>query len=185
MPLSWRHDRPHPAEPYRAQPQCRAPQDCHGLGPAAGDDPGGERGLRRRDPARLGRSAALLRHRRDVNPPSVFDHTALVALFDAHPKALDLWRLADQGVTQLVMPAAAVAEANHLIGATHNAWSALLFPADVTVAPLDSAQAVDTGRRAGALAVRQVVHEAQAVVGGLITPAPWQYRHDEVPPRGI
>lgn len=36
------------------------------------------------------------------------------------------------------MPAVAVAEANHLIGADHNAWTALLYPADVTIAPLDS-----------------------------------------------
>src|SRR5262245_36197001 len=65
----------------------------------------------------------------------------------------------DRGETPLVMPAVAVAEANHLIGADHNAWSALLYPADVTVVPLDSSQAtLDIGLRPGGLVARHVVY---------------------------
>jgi len=120
-----------------------------------------------------------------VNPPSIFDHTALVALFNAHPDAFSLWEEADQGETPLVMPAAAVAEANHLIGADHDAWSALLYPADVTVAPLDSAQAIDTGTRPGGLVTRHVVYEARAVAGIIVTRAPWQYTANDGPVRAI
>ncbi len=110
-----------------------------------------------------------------MNPPSVFDHTGLVALFEGHREAFRLWQEAERSETPLVMPAVAVAEANHLIGADHNAWSALLYPADVTVAPLDSSQAIDIGRRGGPLVVRHVVHEARAVAGIIVTRAPWQY----------
>jgi hypothetical protein len=64
-----------------------------------------------------------------MNPASVFDHTALIALFNADPSLLSLWQEADRGERPLVMPAAAVAEANHALGASHNAWSVLLYPA--------------------------------------------------------
>ena len=120
-----------------------------------------------------------------MNPPSIFDHTALIALFDAHPEAFALWEEADRGETPLVMPAVAVAEANHLIGADHNAWAALLFPAAVTVAPLDSAQAIDTGLQSGSVVARHVVYEARAVAGIIVTRAPWQYRPDDAPIRVI
>jgi hypothetical protein len=43
----------------------------------------------------------------------VFDHTALIALFDAQPDLMRMWRRADAGTERLVFPAAAVAEANH------------------------------------------------------------------------
>jgi hypothetical protein len=40
------------------------------------------------------------------------------------------------------MPAVALAEANTLIGASRGAWTTLLYPAHVAVAPLDSSQAI-------------------------------------------
>jgi hypothetical protein len=110
-----------------------------------------------------------------VTPASVFDHTALVALFDAHAALVTLWQEADRGDGHLVLPAAAVAEANHTLGASHDAWSALLYPPDVTVAPLDSAQAIDSGTQPGSLAVRHVIYEAHALAGVIVTRAPWQY----------
>jgi hypothetical protein len=108
-----------------------------------------------------------------------------VALFDAHELVLGLWHQADRGERTVVMPAAAVAEANHVIGADHNAWTALLFPPDVTVAPLDSSQAIDTGHLPGALAVRHVVHEARAVAGVIVTRTPWQYPPGSGPLRPV
>jgi hypothetical protein len=98
---------------------------------------------------------------------------------------LGLWHEADRGETPLVMPAAAMAEANHLIGAGHNAWSALLYPMDVNVVPLDSSQAIDTGHQTGSLVVRHVVHEARAVGGIIVTRAPWQYPPDSGPIRAV
>lgn len=120
-----------------------------------------------------------------MNPPWVFDHTALVALFDARDAALGLWYEADRGETPLVMPAVAVAEASHLIGADHNAWMALLFPADVVVTPLDSSHAIDSARRPGGLVARHVVCEARAVDGIIVTRAPWQYGPDDPSIRAI
>ncbi len=117
--------------------------------------------------------------------PLVLDHTALVALFEGNAEVFGLWREADQAHRSLVLPAVAVAEANHLIGAAHNAWSALLYPADVTVAPLDSSQAIDIGPRPGGLVTRHVVHEAHAVAGVIVTRAPWQYTSDDGPVRVI
>jgi len=118
-------------------------------------------------------------------PPLVLDHTALVALFEGNTEAYGLWLRADQAERTLILPAAAVAEANHLIGADHNAWSALLYPADVTVAPLDSSQAIDIGPRPGGLVTRHVVYEAHAVAGIIVTRAPWQYTPDDGPVRAI
>ena len=96
-----------------------------------------------------------------------------------------MWERTDRGEALLVMPAVAVAEANHLIGADHNGWSALLYPADVTVAPLDSSQAIDIGGRPGALVARHVVYEANAVAGIIVTRAPWQYAPGDGPVRAI
>ncbi len=110
-----------------------------------------------------------------MNSPSVFDHTALIALFDAHAALVTLWEEADRGETPLVLPGAAVAEANHVLGVSHDAWSAVLYPADVTVAPLDSGQAIDSGTQPGSLVVRHVMYEARAVLGIIVTRAPWQY----------
>src|SRR6266704_1051014 len=107
---------------------------------------------------------------------------ALVGFF---PQAKRIRVGVEQCDTPLVMPAAAVAEANHLIGADHDAWSALLYPADVTVAPLDSAQAIDTGTRPGPLVTRHVVYEARAVAGIIVTRAPWQYTANDGPVRAI
>lgn len=117
--------------------------------------------------------------------PRVLDHTALVALFDGNTRAFQLWLEAERGERALILPAAAVAEANHLIGADHNAWSALLYPANVTVAPLDSSQAIDAGRRTGCLVTRHVVYEARAVAGITVTRTPWQYTPDDGPVRAI
>jgi hypothetical protein len=120
-----------------------------------------------------------------IPQPLVLDHTALVALFEGSTDAFGLWSEADRAERLVVMPAAAIAEANHLIGADHNAWSALLFPADVTVAPLDSSQAIDIGPFPGALVTRHVVHEARAIGGTIVTRAPWQYADGDGPLRAI
>jgi len=120
-----------------------------------------------------------------VNQPWVFDHTALVALFDGRETALGLWYEADRGERSVVMPAVAVAEANHMIGANHDAWTALLFPPDVVVTPLDSLHAIDSGRRPGGLVARHVVCEARAVDGIIVTRAPWQYGPDDPSIRAI
>ena len=120
-----------------------------------------------------------------MSRPRVFDHTALLALFKGREDAFAMWEDADRGETPLIMPAVALAEANALIGASHDSWTALLYPADVNVAPLDSSQAIDIGLRSGSLTVRHVVYEARAIEGVIVTGAPWQYPADAGPVRAI
>lgn len=111
---------------------------------------------------------------------SVFDHTAIIALFQGNKEAFKLWRRADQDELTLVLPAVAVAEANNVIGGNSNTWRAILDPGRVVVTPLDHSTAIDTGPRAGALVVRHVVYEARETGGAIVTRAPWQYPVDTV-----
>jgi hypothetical protein len=115
----------------------------------------------------------------------VVDHTALMALFSAHREVMALWELADQGEAMLVMPAAAVAEASHHVGADDNAWRALLHPANVQIAPLDGAAAIGSSAIAGSLAARHVAYEARTASGIIVTRAPLQYPSDVGPLRVV
>lgn len=67
------------------------------------------------------------------------------------------------------------AEASHLIGATYDAWSALIWPETITVVPLDTIDAIATASEPGTLAVRHTMIVARAVSGLIVTRAPWQY----------
>ena len=120
-----------------------------------------------------------------MKEPRVFDHTALIALFDGNDLAFQLWQDADRGATNLVLPATAVAEANHVIGGDSNAWQAVLFPRNVVVTPLDGSTAIGTGQLAGSLVVRQVIREAQQIRGAVVTRAPWQYPIEGPPIRTL
>jgi hypothetical protein len=119
------------------------------------------------------------------NEPRVLDHTALVALFAAERAAFEMWELADRGEIILVFPSAAMAEASHLLGADDSAWRALLLAPGVRVSPLDQTAAIGSGRSVGTLVVRQVVYEARAVRGAIVTRAPWQYPADAPPLRSF
>lgn len=120
-----------------------------------------------------------------MTEPRVFDHTAIIALFGGNELAYGLWLQADQDELTVIMPAAAVAEANNTIGGNSDAWRAVLDPGRVVVTPLDQSTAIDTGRRVGSLAVRQVVHEARHTRGAIVTRVPWQYPADGTPVRVI
>jgi hypothetical protein len=116
-----------------------------------------------------------------VIEPRVFDHTAIIALFQSNDDAFGFWQMADREQLTLIMPAVAVAEANNVIGGNSNTWRALLDPGRVVVTPLDESTAIDTGPHAGALVVRHVVHEARETGGAVVTRAPWQYPAGDVP----
>ena len=117
--------------------------------------------------------------------PRVFDHTAIIALFAGHHVVYGTWQQADRGELTIIMPAAAIAEANNVIGGTGDTWHALLDPEQVVVTPLDQSTAIDTGPQQGALVVRHVVHEAKHTRGAIVTRAPWQYPADGPPVRVI
>ena len=120
-----------------------------------------------------------------MSEPRILDHTALIALFDGSSRAFDLWEKADQDLLTLILPTAAVAEANHVLGGTIDTWRAVLDPPRVIVTPLDLSTAIDSAPQSGTLAVRHVIHEARQVRGAIITRAPWQYPTDGPPVRTV
>jgi hypothetical protein len=110
-----------------------------------------------------------------MTEPLVFDHTALVALFDAHPDVYRAWEQTWVNAALGVFPSAAVAEANHVVGATDEAWWAILGPACGTLVPLDRHAAVESHNLPGELVVRHIIHTARAVDGTVVTLEPKQY----------
>lgn len=111
----------------------------------------------------------------------VYDSTALLALFRTHVRAFDYWQLADAGEVGLIFPAAAVAEANRYLQETWNAWSVLVWPERVEVAPLDSTAAVELATLPGGLPVAHVIWEARQVGGAVLTGRPQDYVGTDVP----
>jgi hypothetical protein len=55
-----------------------------------------------------------------MKEPRVFDHTALIALFDGNDLAFQLWWEADRGAANLVLPATAVTEGTMCRAATRS-----------------------------------------------------------------
>lgn len=113
-----------------------------------------------------------------MNQPLVFDHTAIIALFKAHRSAIGHYLRADAGQVSIVLPAAAVAEANRTIHSVWKTWEAVLYPEKVTVAPLDEHSALEAGLL-GEIAIGHAVYEARAVRGLVVTADPDPYRRIE------
>jgi hypothetical protein len=105
----------------------------------------------------------------------VFDHTAIIALFQGSTPAFRVWEAAESDKLTLILPAVAVAEANGVIGADSNAWRAILDPGRVIVTPLDESTAIEVGKAPGSLVLNHVIHEATHTQGEIITAAPWKY----------
>lgn len=110
--------------------------------------------------------------------PLVFDHTAIIALFKGHRRATWHYKRADAGQVSLVLPAAAVAEANRAIHGVWKTWEAVLYPEDVTVAPLDEHAALEAGLL-GKIVPGHAVYEARAIRGLVVTTDPDPYRHTD------
>jgi hypothetical protein len=112
----------------------------------------------------------------------VFDSSAFISLFKAQSTAYDYWQRADHGGVRLLFPATAIAEANVALRASYNAWSVLLWPQFINVAPLDTSSAIETGfRHEHSLATSHVVHEARLVQGVVLTSDPSRYSGASVP----
>lgn len=117
-----------------------------------------------------------------MSQPLVYDPSALIALFDAHPLAYDYWKRADAGSITLVFPALAIAEANLTLRASYSAWSTLLWAGNVTIAPLDASTAIEVGERGHHdLATGHVIRETRAVRGVVLTSRPQLYSSATVP----
>jgi hypothetical protein len=75
-----------------------------------------------------------------------------------------------------------MAEANIALRAPYDAWSVLLWPEAINVAPLDTSAAIETGLRyEHSLAISHVVHEARLVQGFVLTSDPDRYAGTSVP----
>jgi hypothetical protein len=106
----------------------------------------------------------------------VFDVTALEALFRSHPPVWTMWRRADTGRLDLGFPAAAIAEAADLLKTTASSWDAVLWPAAITVLPLNERVAVELAEYGGqSLGVRHALWEARAMDCRLVTRDPSLY----------
>jgi hypothetical protein len=110
-----------------------------------------------------------------VNAVHIFDASALIACFRAYQPVYRLLTRADAGEIQLVWPAAAIAEANAYLRASHTAWSALLMGV-VTCTELTEQAAVEVGLLCDRIATGHVVYEARATQGVVVTQEPSRYQ---------
>ncbi|MBB2946820.1 putative nucleic acid-binding protein [Actinoplanes lutulentus] len=92
--------------------------------------------------------------------PRVLDASALVELFQGHPRLLELLGGAADGDFSIAVPAVAVAEAQAVLAVTGSAWSAILGRTGVTELPLSADAAVDVGDIARPRLLHHPVHSA-------------------------
>lgn len=111
----------------------------------------------------------------------VLDATALVALFDAHPPIMSLYRRAEEKKLLLGFPAAAIAEANASIGGGFDAWQAIMLDHAVVGLPLAEFIAIEIAGWPGELGVRHAVYEAKQTAGAVVTRKPGAYEGLQVP----
>lgn len=105
----------------------------------------------------------------------VFDHTAIVALFQGGTDVYGLFQGVERGNYQILLPASAMAEASHALGLDDPAWEAVLLTRNVKVHALDQSAAITSAQFAGEMPVRHVIYEAQEVRGIVATVAPGLY----------
>jgi hypothetical protein len=93
----------------------------------------------------------------------VFDPTALVLLFAAHPPVLDIYER-----YPVAFPATAIGEANVQIQATENDWEAILLSPNVTVLDLTASGAMAASHGA-TLGMGHAMCEAERLHGVMVT----------------
>lgn len=106
----------------------------------------------------------------------VLDTSAILALWGAHDYLMD--RLDD---ATMLLPAAAIAEANDALRADVQAWDDVLLHDGLQMAPLTGEAAVEVSLWHGPLAVRHSVFEARAHRGLVVTRNVDQYRGYRIP----
>jgi len=108
----------------------------------------------------------------------VFDSSALVTLFRGNPRAYALFVDCERGLFDVCLPTAAVAEAEAILGAGLRAWDAIVMTRGAEPLPLSFHAAVEVGPWQGRLGTRQVIHEAIAMSGAVVTTDPDIYPLD-------
>ena len=107
--------------------------------------------------------------------PRILDTSAIVALFAAHRPILDLLDDAERGLRNVLLPTAAIADAEHELCVGPNGWEAVLLTPGLRSLPLVEHAAVEVGPWPGDLATRHAVHEADALHGAVVTRDPGRY----------
>ena len=110
-----------------------------------------------------------------VRPPRILDSSSLVDLFNGHRELGELLDQAETGCLQILMPTAAIADAEAALNAGQIGWEPIMLIPGVESLPLTEHTAIEIGGWPGDLAVRHVVHEAAAVRGVVVTRAPGSY----------
>jgi len=118
-------------------------------------------------------------------PPRLLDASAIVALFTGDRSVQRLLDLAEQGSIQLLMPTAAIADAEQELRAGFDGWEPILLTDGVRSLPLSEHTAIDIGQWPGSLAARHAAHEARALRAAVVTRDPGAYTGVQVDLRVI
>ncbi|MEJ3744526.1 hypothetical protein WEI85_14675 [Actinomycetes bacterium KLBMP 9797] len=115
-----------------------------------------------------------------MRPPRVLDSSALIDLFGGHPALLTMLTQAENGELQLMLPTAALADAEDRLQAGSGGWEPLLLTSGFTALPLTEHAAIEVGQLPGKLATRHAVHEAVALRATIVTRKPGAYKGQRV-----
>jgi hypothetical protein len=110
-----------------------------------------------------------------VNPPRILDASALVRLFDGHPQLLRMLDDAEAGRVFLLLPTAAIAQAQRALRAESRLWDPFLLFAGVRALELTEHTAIEAGLLEGPIAVTQGVYEARMMNAAVVTAMPQAY----------
>jgi len=114
-----------------------------------------------------------------VNRPFVLDSSAVVALFDANPRVMTIWRWANLGENVVAIPATVLVHASQVADIAPSAWEAILYP--LTVMPLDSASALGVLESPERLDIAHTAWEADLMRATVVTRHPASYRLRKLP----
>ncbi|MEJ3745065.1 hypothetical protein WEI85_17430 [Actinomycetes bacterium KLBMP 9797] len=110
-----------------------------------------------------------------MKPPRVLDSSAMVDLFGGHTELGKMLTEALNGELHLLLPTAALADAEDRLGAGTVGWEPVLLTPGVTSLPLTEHAAIEVGQLPGELAARHAVHEASALNAIIVTRKPGAY----------
>ncbi len=104
-----------------------------------------------------------------VHLSRVLDASALIALFQGHPKLGEWLGWAEHGRVSLLLPAACIAEAERVVQAGPRGWEAILLTPGLHSLPLVEHEAIEVGRWPGTLGARHAVYEAWSLRSVVLT----------------